>query len=94
MFSRSPRYIWVPRTVSLLEPEAVIEQTLAIALEGSPAAGVGDDHVDLPDLLVDLGSFESDAHVPLFLNGLLLEVDGREAKGLEARGNADLAIRN
>ena len=44
-----------PRAVGLLEPEAVVEQALAVALERRALAGVGELDVDLPDLLVDLG---------------------------------------
>ena len=80
-----------PRAVGLLEPEPVVEQPLAVALEGRPLAGVVEHDVDLPDLLVDLGRLERDADVALLEDHVLLAQAG-EPEGLDAGRDGDLGL--
>ena len=74
-----------PRAVRLLQPDPVVEETLAIALERGPGVGIGELDVDLPDLLIDLDVLQRCAHIALLERDILLGQAG-EAEGLDAGG--------
>src|SRR5205814_2253281 len=70
-------------SIGSLEPESVVEQSLAIALEGRPLSRVRQLDVDLPDLFVHLGPLEGHAHVALLDRHMLLG-QARELEDLDA----------
>src|SRR5262245_41345738 len=62
---REAAVVLEPRPVSALEPEAVVEEPLAVAFESRAFAGVSKGDIHLPHLLVNLCVLERERHVTL-----------------------------